>query len=151
MNNAPPARRSQGGSSKSPFAVTKHARSRMAEYYGRDLTNEEWLVVVESIVMRTAQALSYDDQNGYVVYAVPAMGTTIRVIWRPDVASLITVLSEDYANHRRIADYHTHARGFLKAAEFPARFKRGKKIEAKTRWQVPRLPQDEQDQDGGDE
>jgi hypothetical protein len=120
----------------------------MAEHYGRDLTREEWLVVVESIVMRTAPALSYDDVGGYVVYAVPAMGTTIRVIWRPDKAVIITVLGEDHANHRRVAGLHANARGFMKAATFPARFKRGKKIEAKTRWQVPRLSQDD---NGGDE
>jgi hypothetical protein len=123
----------------------------MAEYYGRDLTREEWLVVVESIVMRTAPALSYSDKDGYVVYAVPSMGTTIRVIWRPDRSVIITVLGDKYANHRSVADYQANARGFLKAATFPARFKRGKKIEAKTRWQVPRLSQNEQDQDGGDE
>jgi hypothetical protein len=123
----------------------------MAEYYGRDLTREEWLAVVESIVMRTAPALSYDDVGGYVVYAVPAMGTTIRVIWRPDKAVVITVLGEDHSNHRRVAGYQANARGFLKAATLPARFKRGKKIEAKTRWQVPRAPLDDQDHDGGDE
>lgn len=123
----------------------------MTEYYGRDLTRDEWLAVVEAIVMRTAQVLSFSDKGGYVVYAVPAMGTTIRVIWRPDVAAIITVLCEDHANHRRVAGYQANARGFLKAATLPARFKRGKKIEAKTRWQVPRLPQNDQDQDGGDE
>ena len=143
MTGAPPSR--------SILGVTHHARARMAEYYGRDLTREEWLAVVESIVMRSAAVLSYSDKDGYVVYAVPALGTTIRVIWRPDKAVIITVLGEDHANHRRVAGYQANARGFLKAAEFPARFKRGKKTKAKTRWQVPRLPQNDQDHDGGDE
>jgi hypothetical protein len=143
MSPAPPSR-----NNRTILGVTHHARERMAEHYGRDLTREEWLVVVESIVMRTAPALSYDDVGGYVVYAVPAMGTTIRVIWRPDKAVIITVLGEDHANHRRVAGLHANARGFMKAATFPARFKRGKKIEAKTRWQVPRLSQDD---NGGDE
>lgn len=143
MSPAPPSRTILG--------VTNHARARMAEYYGRDLTREEWLAVVESIVMRTASVLSYSDKDGFVVYAVPAMGTTIRVIWRPDRALIITVLGDKYSNHRSIADYQASAKGLLKAAKFPARFSRGKKIEAKTRWQVPRLSQDDQDDSGGDE
>lgn len=146
MTGAPPSRKS-----RSVLAVTRHAQLRMEQHYGRNLTPAEWLVVVEAIVMRTAQALSYDDEGGYVVYAVPAMDTTIRVIWRPDVAAVITVLGEGYANHRRIGDYQANAIGFLKAAEFPARFERGKRLNPKTRWQVKRLPQNDQDQDGGDE
>jgi len=71
--------------------VTLHARTRMAERIGRDLSRAEWLAVVASILDGTATLLMRDGRRGEH-YAVAVGAMMVRVAWQPDQGLIATVL-----------------------------------------------------------
>jgi hypothetical protein len=81
-----------------PTGITEHAALRAAERLGRGLTYSEWLSVVEAITARSAVLLRAMD--GRSLYAVPLAGLTLRVIWCPCTAMVLTVLPITRTPHR---------------------------------------------------
>lgn len=113
--------------------VTKHARDRMIETIGRDLTPDEWASVVEDVLAGRCATLSRDDALGYQILAVRVAGTAVRLTWRVDTRAVVTVLREGLHNHRRVESYQ--AAGVVRCADAKqARFKKGKRLKSRTRW-----------------
>ncbi|RVT96208.1 hypothetical protein EOD42_13915 [Rhodovarius crocodyli] len=83
--------------------VTLHARERMLERHGRDLTRLEWLHAVMSILDRRALLLSSKIQsNGWAeCWAVTVGAVTIRMMWSPDRAHVLTVLDDEHSQGGR--------------------------------------------------
>jgi hypothetical protein len=73
-----------------PAGITEHAAQRASERLGRGLTYSEWLAVLEAITGRSAVLLRA--MEGRCIYAVPLAGITLRVIWCPLHATVVTVL-----------------------------------------------------------
>ena len=73
--------------------VTTHARLRMAERYGRDLTRDEWGQVVLAIIDRKAVLLRRESADREI-YAV-ALGTSIfRAVWHASEAVILSMLPQ---------------------------------------------------------
>jgi hypothetical protein len=76
--------------------VSRHARDRMQERHGRDLTRTEWRGAVLDIIDRRATLLSVAP-NGEI-WAVGIGCLTIRMVWRPEHGLIATVLADDTGN-----------------------------------------------------
>lgn len=72
--------------------VTSHARERMVERHGRDLTRAEWLAVVLDILDGRATLLRIGSAGD--TYAVQLGAMTLRIVWRVDWCAVATVLPE---------------------------------------------------------
>lgn len=72
--------------------VCHHARMRMAQRHGRDLTRLEWLGLVSDILEGRAPLLRSGSAGE--TYAVQLGAVTLRVVWRPDWGAVATVLPE---------------------------------------------------------
>ena len=81
--------------------VSLHARERMAEHHGRDLTRAEWLGVVLAILDRTALLLRVGPSGEWWAVAVGAV--TLRVVWLPAAGTIATVLA-DSAGVSKVGD-----------------------------------------------
>lgn len=81
--------------------VSKHARDRMLERHGRDLTRAEWLHVVMQILDRKALLVSAPGGSAGELYDVELVGVTLRVAWNPQRAVIATVLADHSATTRK--------------------------------------------------
>lgn len=71
--------------------VSDHARERMVEYLGRDLTDHEWSLVVMQILNREALLIRIQGRNSELL-RVEIGGVPFTVAWRPMGATIATVL-----------------------------------------------------------
>ena len=71
--------------------ITTHARERMAEIHGRDLTRAEWLRVMFAILDRRS-VLCSRQPNGSEIHGVEIAGFSIWLAYHPDRAKIVTVL-----------------------------------------------------------
>ncbi len=114
--------------------VGAHARDRMAERMGRDLTREEWLAAVAAIVERRAVLLGVMP-NGSEHYWHEVGGVPVRLVWRPEWALVATVLPIEMPAARRVAEAKgSPVRQTLRVC---AKFVRGKRMPARTCWVPP--------------
>lgn len=85
--------------SEHPPCVSWHARERMAERHGRDLTYAEWVSAVADILERRAVLLSaHGDVQCWAVTVGPIV---LRMMWSPGTANVMTVLADEqtHAGH----------------------------------------------------
>lgn len=80
--------------------VSRHARDRMLERHGRDLTRAEWIAVVSAILDRKALLVRSTPGHGDL-YDVTLVGITLRVAWNPTAGIVTTVLADHSATSRR--------------------------------------------------
>lgn len=111
--------------------VTRHARDRAEERLGRDLTREEWLGLVATILEGRAVLLCFQENAEH--YLATVSGVPLRVVWRPDLGQVVTVLRADMAAAQAIEN----ARGsrLRPSLRFAAHYRQGKRRRAKTMWQ----------------
>jgi hypothetical protein len=98
--------RRRDGRTEAIAHVTQHARARMREYFGRDLTRDEWLSVVDAIRTRQAVCMARS-RDGYTYWLMPTGEYgRIRFVWRDDsTGAIVTVLSQQARNHRIIEQF----------------------------------------------
>jgi hypothetical protein len=70
--------------------VCAHARNRMAERLGRDLTRDEWLAAVAGIVDRRLTLLG-TPQEHTEHWLLELPGLAARLVWRTDRGEVVTV------------------------------------------------------------
>lgn len=90
--------------------VSNHARERAEQYYGRDLTGDEWRQVLAAIVERKAVLIHANGRMGSEIYAVKLGPVALKVAWVPDRALLTTLMPTDhtYASYREDRTRHYH-------------------------------------------
>jgi hypothetical protein len=71
--------------------IAQHARERMEEIHGRDLTTAEWLEVMLALIDRRSTLCSVQP-NGSEIHAVEIAGLRIWVVYYSDRAVVVTVL-----------------------------------------------------------
>lgn len=74
--------------------VTRHARERMAEYHGRDLTRDEWLAVVLSILDGRSLLVRRAGEHAGEIHDVTVAGVTLRLVWQPVSGHVVTALED---------------------------------------------------------
>jgi len=72
--------------------VSGHARDRMVERMGRDLTRTEWRKLVLDIIERRA-VLVRSGGHGADLYAVTVGPVVVQAWWSPDTGAVKTILS----------------------------------------------------------
>jgi hypothetical protein len=83
--------------------VTRHARDRMAEYHGRDLTRDEWLAVVLAILEgRTVMVRRAGEHSGEI-HDVTVGGLVLRFAWEPLKGQIVTTLRDQRHTCRKAA------------------------------------------------
>jgi hypothetical protein len=70
--------------------VTRHARQRAVERFGRDLAPEEWREIVSAIIERRA-LLTHRLPDGSEFYVYDLGGVRVWPCWRPDKAIIVTM------------------------------------------------------------
>jgi hypothetical protein len=114
--------------------VTKHARDRMIEYFGRDLTPDEWASVIARLKAGVATCVSLSERDGYGVFAVEAApGFTVRFTWRLEVLEVVTVLPPTGSNHKAVERYR-HRGVKRKGNQQAAKWRDGVRYPARIRW-----------------
>lgn len=116
--------------------VGAHARDRAAERLGRDLTREEWLAAVERILERRA-VLMCRTPNGSEHYLHEIGGVALRLVWQPAFGLVVTVLPAEMGATRMVAD--VKAQGVKASLRVCAKFRRGKRLSARTCWVPPEV------------
>lgn len=113
--------------------VTHHARTRMAERYGRDLTRMEWLALVLAIIDGRAVRLRAMPENGSgEIYAVSISGLALRVVWQPLGGAVVSVLAPEHQGTR----YHAENPGRIRKSLLTGGgWRRGKRKPVRTVWQ----------------
>lgn len=111
--------------------VTKHARERMEERFGRDLPTDAWLELVAAIIDRRAVLMR---RTGHTEeYRVDLRGLVIEAAWCPDAATVVSVKDPDAMGASAAAD--SARAGKLRAAgRVQAHYRKGKFIREKTEW-----------------
>lgn len=89
--------------------VSVHARERMIERFGADLTRQQWLEVVGKIVNREAVLVSAM-LTGKEYWLVEIGGLRIRVGWSPDAAIIMTVVDPSVMAITDFIQRNKHAR-----------------------------------------
>lgn len=72
--------------------VTRHARDRMAEYHGRDLTREEWLAAVLAILDGRSVLVRRAGEHSGEIHDVAVGGLVLRFAWEPIKGQIVTTL-----------------------------------------------------------
>ena len=109
--------------------VSTHARQRMFERMGRDLTRQEWADAVLDIVDRRAILVRVStDRNE--LYAVAIGGVVAQMWWLPDEALIVTVLAHDMSSAGKIGEMAARAK-IRHARTSPAHYHNGRLREAK--------------------
>lgn len=111
--------------------VCAHARDRMAERIGRDLTKPEWLELVEAITAGRLPLLCVQPEGGHH-YLAEIGAVRVRLVWRPDWGKIATVWPADWGAAPVVRN--TQRAGVVKALEIPAGFRRGKRRPRRTVW-----------------
>lgn len=114
--------------------VGAHARDRVAERLGRDLTRDEWLAAVEAITGGRAVRLAVTD-GGAEHYLHELGGVRLRLVWRPDLAMIVTVLPAEWTVDKQSAK--TKAGPVRRTLHVCAKFKGGKRLPSRTCWVPP--------------
>lgn len=113
--------------------VTHHARQRMAERHGRDLTPAEWLALVCDILDGRAVLLRAMPPNGSgEIWAVRMGDMALRVVWQPLDGSVVSVLADEHSGNRHLDERKGRVR---KSLYVFGTWKRGKRRPARTVWQ----------------
>lgn len=78
------------------FGVSRHAQERMAQYYGA-ASRAEWHDLLLQILDRRAVLVStrlprHADETWNEIWACQVRGDTVRVVWSPLSAIVVTVL-----------------------------------------------------------
>lgn len=81
--------------------VSTHARERMAEHHGRDLTLVEWLAVVSAILDRRAVLVREAYMASGAIYDVELVGMRFRVVWKAESGIIATVLQDCASTSQR--------------------------------------------------
>lgn len=81
--------------------VSNHARERMVERHGRDLTRAEWLAVVLAIIDRRAVLVRLGHGGAGDIYDVELGSVRLRLIWNPGAGVVTTVLHDGAACTRK--------------------------------------------------
>lgn len=113
--------------------VTKHARDRMIEYFGRDLEPGEWEVVIAAVQRGQAACMSLAERDGYGIYAVSVGGFAPRFSWRFETQMVVTVLPPEGGNHRGVARY-SKRKTRRKGDQQKAHWRDGQRYPARIRW-----------------
>lgn len=109
--------------------VGAHARDRMAERLGRDLTREEWLDAVERLTGGQLARLCLTP-NGSEHYLHELGGVALRLVWRPDLGMVVTVLPADMPPSVRLRKAREF--GVRTTIAVCAKYRRGKRLAART-------------------
>lgn len=72
--------------------VTAHARERMEERHGEDLSDDEWLRIAHAIRDRSGAILTRKLPNGQEEWRVPIGGAAVGLVWDPTQRKIITTL-----------------------------------------------------------
>lgn len=111
--------------------VGAHARDRMAERLGRDLTREEWLAAVAAIVDRRMVLLCVAP-NGSEHYLHQVGQVQMRLVWRVDLGMVVTVAPPDWSPARVVAG--VKAGGLRTSLRLFAHYRGGKRRPERTQW-----------------
>lgn len=112
--------------------VSDHARERAALRLGRDLTREEWLAVVASILTGGA-VMQGREPTGVEHYLVQVGAMPFRAVWNPATAVIVTVkdMEMEVCKAARLAKA---SKGRASLRIF-AKWSRGKRLKGGTIWQ----------------
>lgn len=77
-----------------PPGITHHARARMVERIGRDLTREEWRALVLDIIDGRA-VLVRRNGDGKELYAVQVGSITVQAWWAPQGGCVTTIMTPE--------------------------------------------------------
>lgn len=114
--------------------VSKHARERMVERHGRDLTRDEWLALVADILDgRTVVLHAPGAAGGGGEHHLCQVGTlAVRVVWVPHSGTVATVLGDGQS---LAAIEHVKAGRVRKSLLTGGGWRRGKRKPVRTLWQ----------------
>lgn len=85
--------------------VSKHARQRMVEHHGRDLTKAEWHQVVLDVIDGRSVVVRRAGEHSGEIHDVVVAGMTFRVAWEPMRGHIVTVLRDTRTTCRISARY----------------------------------------------
>lgn len=114
--------------------VGAHARDRMAERIGRDLTRAEWLDAVARILDRRATLLCRMP-NGSEHYLHELGGVALRLVWRPDLAIVVTIMPVEFRSSAMVQ--RSKGAPLRRSLAVCTKFKGGKRLPARTCWVPP--------------
>jgi hypothetical protein len=78
--------------------VADHARERMVERHGRDLTDERWCAAVTAIAERRAMRLRANTDGGGEFWLwEPVAGLRFLLVWKAELRMVVTVLADEHA------------------------------------------------------
>jgi hypothetical protein len=122
---------------KSVPHVSRHAVERATERLGRELDAREWQAMILAIVERRASLLLIQ-ADGREIWLVPCGSLALRVVWAPDTATIITVLSDGVALAR--ASAAMKSRPVRKSFGSKTHYSGGKLRREKTFWRPEDAP-----------
>lgn len=111
--------------------VSHHARQRMQERLGRDLTRAEWLAAVAAILEGRALLLCVQPCGGEH-YLHEVGGVALRLIWRPAQAMVVTVLPAEWGASAVIRT--ARAGPVRKSLRLFAHYRQGRLRRERTAW-----------------
>lgn len=114
--------------------VSRHARERMAERHGRDLTRDEWLALVADILEGRSVLLHGMPPDGSgECHLCQVAGVPVRVMWQP-MAGLVTTVLGDADS--KVAAVANAKRGRIRQSLYAGGgWRRGKRKALRTVWQ----------------
>lgn len=116
--------------------VGAHARDRMAERIGRDLTRVEWLDAVARILDSRAARL-YVMPNGSEHYLHDVGGVLVRLVWMPEWALVVTVMEAERGPAEGVRRAQLgDVKQTLAVCE---KWRRGKRLARRTCWVPPEV------------
>ena len=116
--------------------VCAHARNRMVERFGRDLTREEWLGAVESITAGRL-ALLCAMPSGSEHYLHEIGGVRLRLVWVPERGEVVTVLPLEWGASAVVQ--RAQRGGVRVAMERCEKFRKGERLARRTAWVPPEV------------
>lgn len=110
--------------------VGAHARDRMRERLGRDLPRDEWLSAVARIVERRAALLCAHHHAEHYLHEIGEL--RLRLVWRADIAMIVTVLPAEAAPAAVVE--RVIREGRMRRAFTRSPWKGGKRTMIRTTW-----------------
>jgi hypothetical protein len=112
--------------------VTLHARARMVERFGRDLTRAQWLEVVAAVVDR--RGLMVSAKHNCEIWLVGLGALRLALVWSPGSAAIVTVKDPDEFGISNRSDRAREGR-VRSSLVIPGGYLRGKRRKSRTVWQ----------------
>lgn len=116
--------------------VTNHAQERAAMRLGRLLTRGEWNAVLLAITERRAVLLSCSERDGSEIWLAPVGTISLRLVWKPAQAVIVTILPNDTPAIHRASDSAREA-GVRSSLRRVAHYRGGKLLRGGTEWNKP--------------